>query len=114
MKKHFTLKTCILSLILSAAAGLGMTSLLVLAGCYLDSTPARHPVAFPAGILAGLSALLIFILCFYKYIQARMASPSLWGTIADVLGAILLSPVFGCLFAILAEVASEVLKPLWG
>ena len=114
MKKHFTLKTCILSLILSAAAGLGMFSLLLLTSCYYDTNPTRHPIAFPTSIFTGIFALLIFILCFYKYVQARTVAPSLLGTIADVLGAILLSPVFGYLFALLAEVAREVLKPLWG
>ncbi|MBQ2785516.1 MAG: hypothetical protein IJF02_03330 [Oscillospiraceae bacterium] len=113
MKKHFTTKTCVLSLILSAAAGLGMYSLLLLASCYLDSNPSRHPIAFPASILSGTIALTVFFFCLYKYAQARSAAPSLWGTIADVLGAILLSPGFGYLFALLAEVARKILKPLW-
>ena len=113
MKKHFTLKTCILSLVLSAAAGLGMFSLLVFAGCYIDSNPSRHPIAFPASILSGTVAFVIFLFCFSKYVQARKASPSIVGTIADVLGSILLSPGFVYLFAYLAVVAREVLKPLW-
>ena len=113
MKKHFTVKTCILALILSAAAGLGMFALLLFASCCFLTNPTRHPIAFPASILIGLVALTVFAICFYKYIQARSAAPSNWGVLTDILGAILLSPVFGYLFALLAEAARLILKPLW-
>ena len=113
MNKHFTVKTCVLSLILSAAAGLGMASLLLLASCYYDSNPSKHPIAFPVSILFGIIALSVFTIGFFKYAHARMSNPSIWGIIADVLGALLLSPGFGYLILFTMDAARPVLAPLW-
>ena len=111
MKKHFTKATCLISLALSALAGVGMFSALSCAACFaLDSSPKDYPVRFPFFLLTGSAALFLFMGGLWLYGKYRSKTPSVWGVIVDVLGAIVLSPGFGLLFGIICEWGRNLLK----
>ena len=103
MKKHFTRATCLISLSLSALAGVGMFCALGCAACCFDSHPKRYPIRFPFYLLTGNAALFLFMGLLWLYAKYRDKAPSGLGVIVDVLGAILLSPGFGLLFGVLCE-----------
>ena len=105
MKKHFTRATVLLALLLSAAVGVGLFGLMGCFSCCFDTHPRRYPYFFPFCLLTGCVALAVFFLGFWKYVQCRVASPSVLGVIAEVLGSILLVPGFFLLFGIAVEFA---------
>lgn len=107
MKKPFTPATTILALLLSVSVGVGLYCLLGCASCGFDSHPKHYPIYFPACLTTGCVALAIFFLGFWKYIERRMAHPSLIGVIVDVLGSILLVPGFFLVFAYAVEFLRE-------
>jgi len=110
MKKHFTRATCLVSLSLSALAGVGMWSALGCAACFvLDSSPEDHPIRFPFFLLTGSAALFAFMGLLWFYAKCRSKAPSVLGVIVDVLGAIVLSPGFGLLFGFACEWGAKLL-----
>ena len=111
MKKYFTKATCLISLALSALAGVGMWSALECAGCLiLSNNPQKHPIRFPFFLLTGSAALFVFLGLLWLYARYRGKAPSVLGVIVDVLGAILLSPGFGLLFGLACEWGAKLLR----
>ena len=111
MKRHFTKATCLISLGLSALTGVGLYSALECAGCLiLSNSPQKYPIRFPFFLLTGSAALFLFMGGLWLYGKYRSKTPSAWGVLADVLGAILLSPGFGLLFGIICECGRKLLK----
>lgn len=111
MKKHFTKATCLVSLSLSALAGVGMWSALSCAACFvLDSSPRDYPIRFPFFLLTGSAALFLFLGLLCLYTKYRSKAPSVPGVIVDVLGAIILSPGFGLLFGFVCEWGAKLLR----
>ena len=109
MKKPFTLATTILALLLSASVGVGLYALLGCAVCCYDSNPSRHPILFPFCLLSGCAALTAFFIGFWKYVERRIAHPSLIGVIVDVLYSVILVPGFFLLYACAAELGRRLI-----
>lgn len=82
MKKHIGPMLCALGISTSGLTGL--YCLLNFFSCFMDGSPSRYPVAFPASILGGLLCLAAFVACCYGYIRLRKKAPSLLWTVVDV------------------------------
>ncbi len=63
LRKGLTPKSLWLSLAASAAAAAGLDCMLMFAGCFIMTHPARHPVALPASIVGGCIAAGVLLLC---------------------------------------------------
>lgn len=102
MKKQIGPMLCALGISVSGLTGL--YCLLAFFSCFMDGSPSRYPVAFPASILGGLLCLAAFVACCYGYIRLRKKAPSLLWTAADAALALLLAAaVVLCFFGCAAE-----------
>lgn len=80
---------------ISAVTGLGIHCALSLLSCSFDSTPARHPVRYPASLCIGSLCFLAFFVLLYLYIKMRKKNVSVPGILLDVgLGLVYCAPFF--------------------
>lgn len=73
LHKGLSPKSLLLSLLASAAASAataaGFDCLLMFAGCFIMTNPARHPVALPVSIIGGCIAAAVLWLCMRLLIK---------------------------------------------
>jgi hypothetical protein len=76
LRKGLTPKSLWLSLAASAATAAGIDCLLMFAGCFVMSHPARHPVALPVSIIGGCIAAAALWLSLRWLLRELKSSPT--------------------------------------
>lgn len=69
-------KSLLISLLASAAASAGLDCLLMFAGCFIMTNPARHPVALPVSIIGGCIAAAVLWLSLRWLLRELKSSPT--------------------------------------
>ena len=76
LHKGLTPKSLWLSLAASAATAAGLDCLLMFAGCFVMSHPARHPVALPISVVGGCIAAAALWLSLRWLLRELKSSPT--------------------------------------
>lgn len=76
LHKGLSPKSLPLSLLASAAASAGLDCLLMFAGCFVMTHPARHPVALPVSIIGGCIAAAVLWLSLRWLLRELKSSPT--------------------------------------
>lgn len=84
LTKWCSLQTILIALGLAVVVSLGLYSGLSLFSCYLDSSPSRHPIRYPASGALGCLSLAGFVGLFCLYCKVRTKKPSVPGVILEV------------------------------
>jgi hypothetical protein len=92
VKKICSLPTSVTALSLSACASLGANSLLIFAPCFIMTSLSKHPIALPASVCIGMTALIGFVLLMALYCKQRGKKPSAPGTCLDIMLSLVYMP----------------------
>ncbi len=92
MKEHLSWRTTLTSAALSLAGGTGLACFLFWLALGLGG-PAAYPVAYPASILGGIAAFLVFCGLCGLYVWLRKRRPSWPGILVDAATSIFLLPL---------------------
>lgn len=103
VKNHCHLTTSAISLSLSACGGLGLVCALVWFSIVAFGETRRYPMEYPASMVLGASALVVFLGLIALYFKVRLEKWSLKGFLIDIGMSILYLPGFFFAFTYLYE-----------
>ena len=89
------MKKYVLPLLLSLGVGIILGALgycgLTLLGCFLDTSPHKHPIAFPVSVLGGFGCAITLLFLLWRYIKLRAKHPCIPMTVVDIILALALA-----------------------
>lgn len=104
VENHCHLTTSAISISLSACGGLGLVCAFVWFTIAIFGEVRRYPVEYPASVMLGASAFVVFLGLIALYFKVRMEKWSLKGFLIDVGMSILYLPGFCFAFMWLYEI----------
>ncbi len=93
VQKNFSIKTTAFVLGLSAMGGLGLNCFGTWLGTVMENVK-DYPIAYPASIVGGVLALVLFFALLVLYCIARRKNFKIVGVILDILTSVIYLPFF--------------------
>ena len=89
------MKKYVLPLLISLGIGIVLGALgycgLTLLGCFYDTSPHKHPIAFPFSVLGCFGCAITLLFLLWRYITLRVKHPCIPMTVVDIMLALALA-----------------------